>query len=324
MLACNSNIVLDKKGLDYYGDDMSRKQHLYLRILKIGIAALILWWVFMHVDASEVDRLMQDSKPLMLFAAVLSFVASQMIAGLRTRFCIRKATLLKRKFVFSLQLVASFYDFLLPRGISGSDYKIHVISTMKLISSKEVYIKLLSEKWSHYFWLLMAALSLSCYLGLSNHVAYAQTMNNLLIVFLFLLLIFGFWLSYKNSFITLIGASVYSVCIHVFMILSFLCLCEGMGIELLNTQLIGSYIAVFMISSLLSATPLTIGRVAISELVFLYGAVWLGLDKEIAVALSLQFLLVALVVSMLGAAMQHKLSTYETQKEEGVSLPPFE
>ncbi len=324
MQACNSNIVLDKKGLGYYGGGMSRKQHLYFRILKIAIATIILWWVFMHVGASEVDRLMQESKSLMLLAAVVSFVVSQFFAGLRMRFCLRNTTLLKPKFVVALQLIASFYDFLLPRGISGSDYKIHVISTMKLISSKEVFIKLLIEKWAHYFWLLVVALGLSCYLGHSDHVAYAQTMNNLLIVFSLLFLILGFWFSYKHSLITLIGANFYSFAVHFFVMLSFLCLCVGMGIELSNTQLISNYLLLFIISALFSATPLTIGRVAVSELVFLFGAVWLGLDKEMAVALSLQFLLVTLVVSMLGAAMQHRLSTYETKKEEGVNLPPHE
>jgi uncharacterized membrane protein YbhN (UPF0104 family) len=61
-----------------------------------------------------------------------------------------------------------------------------------------------------------------------------------------------------------------------------------------------AYLLVFLASSVATIIPITIGGLGLRELVFLYGARYLGLDADISVAVSLLFFLITLVSSLPG------------------------
>jgi uncharacterized membrane protein YbhN (UPF0104 family) len=60
------------------------------------------------------------------------------------------------------------------------------------------------------------------------------------------------------------------------------------------------YMLLFLVSSLVSVLPVTLGGIGAREIVFLYGSVWLGLPQHMSVTISLMFYLINTVVSLAG------------------------
>jgi glycosyltransferase 2 family protein len=61
-----------------------------------------------------------------------------------------------------------------------------------------------------------------------------------------------------------------------------------------------NYLLLFFISAVATALPITIGGIGAREMVFLFGSKYLLLDNEIAIALSLMFLFLTALLSLLG------------------------
>ncbi len=303
---------------------MQIKKHSLLRVIKLALLSLALWWVFTNIDASKVDALMKQSNPWMLLGAVISFWLAQAMSGLRMRYYFSQAGIaLGRKFSVAIYLVASFYNFLLPGGIGGDAYKVYVISRMKLIPLPKGVRIALSERASGLFILCVILLLLVFYTKSYLLIPYGYWLSLLAVC----LLPIGYFVSAKLLLHerpkTALGAMVYSLCVQGLNIVCVLFLLDGLSVWQLGIEQVLAYILLFLLASVASVLPLTIGGVGLRELVFLYGASFLDTDAETGVALALMFFLVSIVVSMHGAVLQHRLAMYEEQAEEEIS-PPLE
>lgn len=305
---------------------MPVKKHVIIKLIKIALLAAALWWVFKQINADEVDALMRQASPWMLLGAVLSYWLAQAISGLRMRYYFNHiAVVLSRKFSVAIYLVASFYNFLLPGGIGGDAYKVFVISRMKKMPLGEGARIAVSERASGLFALLVFALVIIGWQGVYHLLPFADIMFLSAII----LLPIGYFLSVKyilkETFNTAIGAMFYSFLIQALNIICVVFLLDGLGVLTMGTEMVALYLLLFLVAAVASILPLTIGGVGLRELVFLYGAQWLGTDAEIGVALALMFFLVTIVVSMHGAVLQYKLSSYEKAAEEvNLPLPPHD
>jgi hypothetical protein len=67
-----------------------------------------------------------------------------------------------------------------------------------------------------------------------------------------------------------------------------------------------SYLFVFLISSIVAVLPLTLGGIGSREVVFFYGALWLGLDQHTSVGVSMAFFLITAIVSLGGLGYHFK------------------
>jgi hypothetical protein len=73
------------------------------------------------------------------------------------------------------------------------------------------------------------------------------------------------------------------------------------------------YLFVFLVSSIVSVVPLTIGGIGSREVTFLYGAKWLELDASTSIGISFTFFLITALVSFLGIVYHFKKPKLETQ-----------
>jgi uncharacterized membrane protein YbhN (UPF0104 family) len=73
------------------------------------------------------------------------------------------------------------------------------------------------------------------------------------------------------------------------------------------------YLFIFLISSIVSVIPMTIGGIGSRELVFLYGALWLGLQEDRSVGISMVFFLITALVSLGGIWYHFRKPEPETQ-----------
>jgi uncharacterized membrane protein YbhN (UPF0104 family) len=67
-----------------------------------------------------------------------------------------------------------------------------------------------------------------------------------------------------------------------------------------------SYLFIFLISSIVSVLPLTIGGIGSREVTFFYGAKLLGLDENTSVGISMEFFIITALVSLFGILYHFK------------------
>jgi uncharacterized membrane protein YbhN (UPF0104 family) len=76
-----------------------------------------------------------------------------------------------------------------------------------------------------------------------------------------------------------------------------------------------AYLVIFLVSSIVSVLPLTIGGIGSREVTFFYGASLLGLDETISVGISVVFFLITAVVSLMGIWYHFKKVELETTSQ---------
>jgi uncharacterized membrane protein YbhN (UPF0104 family) len=85
--------------------------------------------------------------------------------------------------------------------------------------------------------------------------------------------------------------------VQAIQVLAIICIMKSVDVHTHFAQ----YMFIFLLSSIASVLPLTIGGLGIRELVFLEGSKWFGLLQETSVSISLLFYLLTVIASAIGA-----------------------
>ena len=94
----------------------------------------------------------------------------------------------------------------------------------------------------------------------------------------------------------------YSALVQLSQLICAYFILKSLGIEM-NVI---AYLLIFLISSIVSVIPLTIGGIGSRELTFFSGAAWLGLNESTSVGISMLFFLITAVVSLIGIIYHFK------------------
>jgi hypothetical protein len=73
-----------------------------------------------------------------------------------------------------------------------------------------------------------------------------------------------------------------------------------------------AYLVIFLVSSIVSVIPLTLGGLGSREVTFFYGAALLGLEESTSVGISVVFFLITALVSLTGIVFHFKKVDLET------------
>lgn len=263
-------------------------------LLKLGITALCLWYVSGKIDFQKTGLALSSAKWVFLFPALLLFILSKFISAIRLNIYFRDINIhLPLAQSTKLYWLGMFYNLFLPGSISGDAYKVFLLTKKYSIPYKKTTAAVLLDRISG---LLGLGLILSLY---SLVVLKDQLFQWLLIpgaiiaVIGLLLIVKKFFPDFKNSFwkTLLLGIAVQAVqvaCIY--------CIMAGVGIPVTEH----AYLFLFLVSSIVSVLPLTIGGLGIREVVFLEGSAKLGLLQENAVLVSLLFYIITMITSLAG------------------------
>lgn len=285
-----------------------RKQGL--TALKILISVALIYFIFNKLNVAEVVETFKKANPLYLLFALVFFAMSKVIAAYRLNLYFHELkVLLTQKSNLKLYLLGMFYNLFLPGGIGGDAYKGYVIKKSFEVETKKVVAVLVLDRLSGLLLLFIYACALAMVINnddLANFkilIGFAIPLS--IVVFYFLNAKFFdyvlpvFWKSIAYSaFVQL------SQLVCVFFIL------KSLGIESNGV----AYLLIFLISSIVSVIPLTIGGIGSRELTFFYGAAWLGLTETTSVGISILFFLITALVSLFGILYHFKKVKLETIK----------
>lgn len=281
-----------------------------LTALKIIISAALIYFIFTKLNVSEVFETVKKANPIYLVFALLLFIASKIIAAFRLNLYFHELkVLLTQKSNIKLYLLGMFYNLFLPGGIGGDAYKGYVIKKKFEVETKKVVSVLVLDRLSGLLLLFIYACGLA--LPLKNDLM--EDFKILLGLAIPLSVIVFYFLNKKffGYVLPVFWKSVgYSALVQLSQLVCVYLILKSLGIET-NTV---AYLVIFLISSIVSVIPLTIGGIGSRELTFFYGAAFLDLNESTSVGVSMLFFLITAVVSLFGIYYHFKRPELEIEK----------
>ena len=276
--------------------------------LKIVISAALIYFIFTKIDFKDVWETLKKSDPLFLFLALLFFVFSKVIAAFRlNEYFHLIGARLSQLSNLKLYLLGMFYNLFLPGGIGGDAYKGFVVQKEYQPGTKKVVSSLLLDRLSGMLLLFMYA----CALALWSNNGFLQQFFWLLIGAI-PLSVLVFWFVNKKFFPTTLPvfwkSFGYSALVQLAQLVCVVFILKALAI----TTDVVEYLFVFLVSSIVSVIPLTIGGIGSREVTFLYGAEWLGLNEGVSISISFTFFLITALTSFFGILYHFKKPVLDT------------
>ena len=270
--------------------------------LKIVVSAVLIYFIFTKIEFKDVLQTLKKSDPLFLLLALLFFVLSKVLAAFRTNLYFHQiGAKISQLSNLKLYLLGMFYNLFLPGGIGGDAYKGYVIQKEYQSGTKKVVSSLLLDRLSGMLLLFVYA----CALALLAKNEFFQSFYWLITAGIPLSVVV-FWFVNKIFFITTLPVfwkSVgFSALVQLTQLISALCILKSLSVSLDTIE----YLFVFLVSSIVSVIPLTIGGIGSREVTFLYGAEWLGLDASTSIGISFTFFLITALTSLFGVIYHFK------------------
>lgn len=278
------------------------KKKLGLHALKIISAVGILYFVYTGIDNKEDiwSHIKQVSVFTLLITIVL-FAVSKLFSSIRLTYFIRAMGVeISHLTNWKLYLQGMFYNLFLPGGIGGDAYKIFYLNKSNDTKTKDSFWPFLLDRVSGMFSLVILILAFSLFIPskfflYQDEVAVGLVSVGFLTVFLLLKLIQPNYL--KAFFQTLILSFLVQltqvVCIVLFL--------KEMNV---TTQYL-EYNLLFLVSSIVSIVPITVGGLGLREWTFQY-LDYYEIDETIGVLLGTLFFAITLVVSFTGVYYHFK------------------
>lgn len=261
--------------------------------VKAGISIAGLVWAYSKTDIEAINDLLYSAELFWLFPPVFLYVASKWVSALRLNsFFSNVGTIISLRQGVLLYWLGMFYNLFLPGGIGGDAYKVlllkkHLQASWKKNTSAVVYDRISG---------MMALLILSTLLLMYRPVFdlfWVGLIGCILLipVYIFFTRYFfpdfipGLW---KGFFLSLI--------VQGLQVMAAWSIFHAMQVH----DYLPELMLLFLISSVVSVLPFTIGGVGARELTFVYGAHGMDIVPETGVGFSLLFFLISALVSLPG------------------------
>lgn len=275
---------------------MAKPSKVISTAIKLIVSGLLIYFIFSKINIQEIGNTLRNSNPYYLILALCFFLFSKVIAAFRLNlYFYQLKVFLTQKSNLKLYALGMFYNLFLPGGIGGDAYKGYAIKKKFDVSTKKVVSVLVLDRLSGLLLLFVFACSLLLFIEL-------ETITTLKAVFIIgiPLSILVFYLLNRQFFkyaLPVFWKSVASsAVVQLTQLIAVWFIMKSLGIEL--NQI--AYLVIFLVSSIVSVIPLTIGGIGSREATFFYGASLLGLNENISVGISVIFFLITALVSLLG------------------------
>ena len=280
----------------------TKKIKKYLQTaLKFIITGLAIYFVLRTIDLKETKRILGDAHYGYLLVATVFFTASKVASSLRLNQYFSAIQLhISERYNLRLYWVGMFYNLFLPGGIGGDGYKVYLLHKQHDTPVKPLIAATLIDRISGLMALLFLLLVLAVFLmpfsflGGFDWLIYVGLVIGYPIYYLFNKLFFKSFLLkiWETSGYSLLVQGLQLVCAW-FILLS---------LDIVESQM--AYQLLFLASSVVAVLPFTIGGVGAREMTFILGYQYLGIDQNVAVAFSVLFFLITLVVSAVGGFLK--------------------
>lgn len=273
-----------------------------ITLLKILFSGVLLYFIFTRINFGEILLLLRQAQPFYLLVAILLFILSKILAAFRLNLYFHNLSLpLTHKSNLQLYLLGMFYNLFLPGGIGGDAYKGYAIKQKFEVRTRQVVSVLVLDRLSGLLLLFVYA----CLLALLSEHLLLLPLKPYFFVGIILSVLMFWWINKRLfSFVMPVfwPSLMYSAMVQIAQLFCAFFILKALYVQGFTL----SYLFVFLVSSIVAVLPLTIGGIGSREVVFFYGALWLGLDQETSVGVSMAFFLITALVSFGGLGYHFK------------------
>lgn len=273
-------------------------------IFKVSVSTLAIYVVVQKIDLQETKNILAQLGIAWTLAAILAFNLSKMISAARlNRFFLTIGLRLSALYNLKLYYVGMFYNLFLPGGIGGDGYKVYLLNRLYKTKLKDLVSATLLDRISGLAALVFLALLLLLFVDLS-FLGFWIFWVLIILLFVYYPLFYLVCRLLFRKFIGIINISnVFSLGVQGAQLLCAYLILKALSVNDLYIE----YMTLFLISSVVAVIPFTIGGVGARELVFIYGANYLMIDKNTAVAFSILFFIITALSAFTGIFFETKL-----------------
>jgi glycosyltransferase 2 family protein len=265
-------------------------------LLKLLVTGCLLYWVLRNIDRQSLLNAIHAADKRLLSAAFIPYLVSRVTAASRLTVILNRINLpISHRSGLHLHWVSMFYGIFLPGGLGGDAYKLYQLKQhfpehrTALLTTALLWDRIIGFA----VLLLLAALLFAA--GLYIPWGIGVILPAGLVAGFAFLMAARRWLS---AILPAMGRLILlSLLTQLAQMLSVCILLLAMGIHG-NFE---DYMLIFLLSSIAAMFPLSVGGIGIRELVFMQGAVMLGVSEHAAVTVSVLFDIIVTLTAVSGA-----------------------
>ena len=295
---------------------MSGKSKFYLKkllkpLLQLLVTGLALYLVLRKTDVAKLFGIIRSANPWYLLLSLLFFNISKLFNAVRlNRFF--KAIGIELSALYNLKLyyLGMFYNLFLPGGIGGDGYKIYVLQKNHGMKMINVFHAVLWDRICGIFALVFLSVILllpsTFALKLPQLVPYAW----LLLVAIYPLALLLNKLFYTQFIGVFTITALESMLVQIAQVISAFFILQAISLQANHID----YLAIFLMSTVATILPITIGGAGAREVTFYYLLNFIQLETNAGVALSLIFFGISALSSLAGVLtkIHHEKKVPET------------
>jgi uncharacterized membrane protein YbhN (UPF0104 family) len=270
--------------------------------LKILLTAGAVYLVFRKIEPDTTWQIIRNTHAGWLALAMLFYVASKVFCSYRLNGYFRDIVIfLKDREHLQLYGIGMFYNLFLPGGIGGDGYKVYLLHKSHQTPAKKLIRAVLLDRGNGLGVLLFLMFALAVFLEVDWPLPIELSCIGLIGLILIPPGFYGVMVLFFKDFLgSLWSTTGFSFLNQVLQVISAYFILLALGV----TDQFIAYLFVFLVSSVVSVLPLTIGGVGARELVFVLAYEYVAIDKNTAVAFSLLFFLLTAITSLTGIFMK--------------------
>ena len=286
-------------------------------ILKVSVSALAIYVVIQKIDLQQTKDILLHTHMGWIIFALIAFNLSKGISSIRLNRFFRSIGLdLPGLYNLKLYYVGMFYNLFLPGGIGGDGYKVYLLNRSHKTGLKDLISATLLDRISGLVALVFLAMLLSLFVDLS-FIGPWMIWVLIAVLIIYYPAYYGiFRVVFKKFLAAFTISNVLSLGVQSAQLLCAYLILKSLMVNSLYIE----YMTLFLLSSVVAVIPFTIGGVGARELVFIFGANYLLIDKNTAVAFSILFFIITAISSFSGIFFETKLKSNSGDSEQAASL----
>jgi len=263
-------------------------------VAKVAFTTLLVYLVFQKIDFGKVTATIGRSEPLWLVAALILYACSQVVSSWRLHGLLNTLAI-PVGFFFNLRLyqLGMFYNVFLPGGIGGDGYKIYLLRKKFGTTARLLLLTLLFDRASGLLAITLLAATATLFLPVLALPVYLP----LIYIVVALAVFYGCWRWFFHGAVTYFPSAV----MKALLVQSVQCVAMYCILRALNVT--GSYLPYifsFLLSTIATVIPVSVGGLGLREYVMVQLAPLLLLDEATAVSASFCFYLISTLAALPG------------------------
>jgi len=268
-------------------------------LIKIVISLVLVAFVLSTIDTKRLIDILLNVNIFWLFLAFVFYNLSKIVSAIRLIYYFKEIGInISQKSNLILYYVGMFYNLFLPGGIGGDGYKAYLLNKYHNPKLSQIIQALLFDRISGLIALIFLGALLypfsSFDIPFFYYLAFSLIFLTYPIFFVVSKKLDKFLLYFKHTTILGLVVQILQLISALFIIYS------------LNSDVpIIDFLVLFLISSVVSVLPISVGGVGVRELTFMYGLKLINYPSDVGVAFSFLFFFITMLSSLIGIFFLH-------------------